>query len=72
MIPFVLTNAPVTVMDLMNRVCTFMLNRLLIVFIDDILDFSETQEQHKVNLREVPEVLRRERFMQSSQSAYFV
>ncbi|XP_052622433.1 uncharacterized protein LOC128127784, partial [Lactuca sativa] len=35
--PFGLTNAPAVFMDLMNRVCRPMLDRSVIVFIDDIL-----------------------------------
>ena len=37
---FGLTNAPATFMDLMNRVCIPMLDRSVIVFIDDILVFA--------------------------------
>ena len=45
--PFGLTNAPVAFMDLMNHVCMPMLYRSMIVFIDDILVYSKTQEQHE-------------------------
>ena len=58
--PFRLTNAPATFMDLMNRVCRPMLDRSVIVFIDDILVYSKTQEEHEEHLREVLETLRRE------------
>ncbi|KAJ9541503.1 hypothetical protein OSB04_028009 [Centaurea solstitialis] len=58
---FDLTNAPAAFMDLMNRVCRPMLDRSVIVFIDDILIYSKTKEEHVVHLREVLEVLRRER-----------
>ena len=40
--PFKLTNAPTMFMDLMNRVCRPMLDRSVIVFIDDILFYSKT------------------------------
>ena len=59
--PFGLTNAPAAFMDLMNRVCRPMLDRSVIVFIDDILVYSKTQGQHEEHLREVLETLRRER-----------
>ena len=48
-------------MDLMNRVYRPMLDRSVIVFIDDILVYSKTREQHGEKLREVLETLRRER-----------
>ena len=59
--PFGLTNAPAVFMDLMNRVCRTMLDRLVIVFIDDILVYSKTRDHHEEHLRELLEVLRRER-----------
>ncbi|KAJ9545458.1 hypothetical protein OSB04_025165 [Centaurea solstitialis] len=59
--PFGLTNAPAVFMDLMNRVCRPMLDKSVIVFIDDILIYSKTKEYHVVHLIEVLETLRRER-----------
>ena len=59
--PFGLTNAPATFMDLMNRVCRPMLDRSVIVFIDDILVYSRSKEQHEEQLREILNVLRSER-----------
>ena len=51
--PFGLTNAPTVFMDLMNRVCRPMLDRSVIVFIDDILVYSRSREQHEEHLREI-------------------
>ena len=59
--PFGLTNAPAAFMDLMNRVCRPMLDRSVIVFIDDILVYSRSREQHEEHLREILGVLRSER-----------
>ncbi|GKA66716.1 putative reverse transcriptase domain-containing protein [Tanacetum coccineum] len=44
--PFGLTNALAIFMDLMNRVCRSYLDKFVIVFIDDILIYSKTQEEH--------------------------
>ncbi|KAI3718153.1 hypothetical protein L6452_19006 [Arctium lappa] len=59
--PFGLTNAPAVFMDLMNRVCRPFLDKSVIVFIDDILVYSKSESEHEQHLREVLEVLRRER-----------
>ena len=57
-----LTNAPAAFMDLRNRVCRPMLNRSIIVFIDDILVYSKTEEQHEEHLKEVLETMSKESF----------
>ncbi|KAI3707604.1 hypothetical protein L6452_26230 [Arctium lappa] len=59
--PFGLTNAPAVFMDLMNHVCRPFLDRSVIVFIDDILVYSKNETYHEQHLREVLEVLRREK-----------
>ncbi|KAD2393596.1 hypothetical protein E3N88_40573 [Mikania micrantha] len=58
---FGLTNAPAAFMDLMNRVCRPMLDRSVIVFIDDILIYSKNEGDHACHIREVLEMLRREK-----------
>jgi hypothetical protein len=37
-------------MDLMNHVCKPMLDRSVIVFIDDILIYSKNEEEHALHL----------------------
>ncbi|GJX68864.1 reverse transcriptase domain-containing protein [Tanacetum coccineum] len=59
--PFGLTNAPVVFMDLMNRVCKSYLDRFVIVFIDDILIYSKSKEDHEVHLKFVLELLKKEK-----------
>ena len=56
--PFGLTNAPVAFMDLMNRVFQSYLDRLVIVFIDNILVYSGSSEEHLEHLRIVLQTLR--------------
>uniref|UniRef100_A0A2N9H8A8 Reverse transcriptase domain-containing protein n=1 Tax=Fagus sylvatica TaxID=28930 RepID=A0A2N9H8A8_FAGSY len=56
--PFGLTNAPAVFMDLMNRVFHEYLDSFVIVFIDDILVYSKSQEEHEEHLRIVLQILR--------------
>ena len=56
--PFGLTNAPVAFMDLMNRVFQSYLDRFVIVFIDDILVYSGSSEEHSEHLRIVLQTLK--------------
>ncbi|KAJ3707632.1 hypothetical protein LUZ61_011337 [Rhynchospora tenuis] len=56
--PFGLTNAPAAFMDLMNRVFHDLLDSCVVVFIDDILIYSKTKEEHENHLRMVLERLR--------------
>ncbi|GKB80606.1 reverse transcriptase domain-containing protein [Tanacetum coccineum] len=61
LMPFGLTNAPAIFMDLMNRVCTPYLDNFVIVFIDDILVYSKTQEEHVKHLKLVLGLLKKEK-----------
>ena len=56
--PFGLTNAPAAFMDLMNRVSQPYLDQFVVIFIDDILIYSKSQEDHEKHLRIVLQTLR--------------
>lgn len=56
--PFGLTNAPATFCTLMNKLFHPYLDRFLVVYLDDIVVYSRTLEEHIEHLREVFKVLR--------------
>ena len=57
-LPYGLTNAPTTFMTLMDIVLRPYLGKFVIVFLDDILVYSTTLEEHLENLRKVFQFLR--------------
>ena len=56
--PFGLTNAPTTFMDLMHRVFQPYLDQFVVVFVDDILIYSQSEWEHEYHLRIVLQLLR--------------
>ena len=57
-VSFRLTNAPTYFMNMMNKVFMEELDKFAMVFIDDILIYSEIAEEHEKHLRIVLEKLR--------------
>jgi hypothetical protein len=57
-VPFALTNAPVVFMCLMNGIFRNYLDKFFIVFLDDMLIYSKSEEEHEHHLRLVLQVLR--------------
>ncbi|GJT69479.1 putative reverse transcriptase domain-containing protein [Tanacetum coccineum] len=57
---FGLTNAPAVFMDLMNRVCKPYQDKFVIVFIDDILIYSKSKQEHEEHLKLILELLKKE------------
>ena len=56
--PFRLTNALASFMDLMHRVFQPYLDRFFVIFVDDILIYSQSEEEHEVHLRVILHLLR--------------
>ncbi|XP_052725984.1 uncharacterized protein LOC128194426 [Vigna angularis] len=56
--PFGVTNAPAVFMEYMNRIFRPYLDKFVVVFIDDILIYSKTQDEHEEHLRIVLGILR--------------
>ena len=61
MMPFELTNALAAFMDLMHRVFLPYLDMFVVVFVDDILIYSKSEEDHEGHLRIVLQTLREHR-----------
>ena len=60
-LPFGLTNAPATFMHLMHQTFRDHLDDFVIVFLDDILIYSKTLEEHQKHVSTIMEILRREK-----------
>lgn len=57
-----LTNAPATFQETMNRVFAPYLGKFVLVYLDDIMVYSKSAEEHKGHLRIVLELLRKHKF----------
>nr|GEU64719.1 putative reverse transcriptase domain-containing protein [Tanacetum cinerariifolium] len=58
--PFGLTNTLAVFMDLMNRVCKSYLDKFVILFIDVILIYSKSKEEHAEHLKLIWDLLKKE------------
>nr|GFA63029.1 hypothetical protein [Tanacetum cinerariifolium] len=56
--PFGLTNAPATFCTLINKLYHLFLDKFIVVYLDDIVVYSHTLEDHFLHLKQVLQVLR--------------
>ena len=56
--PFGLTNAPTASMDLMHRIFQPYLDQFVVVFVEDILIYSQSEWEHEYHLRIVLQLVR--------------
>jgi hypothetical protein len=69
--PFGLTNAPSTFMRLMNHVLHAFIGRFIVVYFDDILNYSTNLDDHVVHVKFVLDVLRKERLFANLKKCSF-
>lgn len=72
LMPFGLTNAPATFQSVMNDIFRPFLREFVVVYLDDILIYSKTEEEHKRHVQIVLETLRREKFYVCKEKCTFV
>ncbi|CCD25382.1 uncharacterized protein NDAI_0F00630 [Naumovozyma dairenensis CBS 421] len=71
--PFGLTNAPATFQRLMNHVLRDYIGEFCIVYLDDILNYSKTNEEHIKHIRKIMEALRAHHlFAKKSKCSFFL
>jgi hypothetical protein len=70
-VPLRLTNTPVVFMCLMNGILKNYLDNFFIVFLDDILIYSKSEEEHEHHLRLVLQVLREHQLYAKISKFYF-
>uniref|UniRef100_A0A388K617 Reverse transcriptase domain-containing protein n=1 Tax=Chara braunii TaxID=69332 RepID=A0A388K617_CHABU len=69
--PFGLCNAPDTFQHAMNRIFHDYMDKFEIVYLDDILIFSKTVEEHVAHLDKVPSLLRQHKFKINGEKCEF-
>jgi len=69
--PMGLSNSPARFQSVMNRIFQPLLNKCVTVYLDDILVYSKTPEEHVQHLKAVFEILRENKFVVSREKSCF-
>ena len=71
--PFGICNAPGTFQRVMNNVFFKLLDKCVVVYLDDILIFSNSVEEHKNHLQEVFSLLQKNQlYVKDSKCSFFM
>lgn len=71
-LPFGLTNAPAHFQALMHKILGHLLDKCVVIFLDDIVIYSPTKEQHALDVRAVLTCLREQHlFIKLSKCQFF-
>ncbi len=70
-LPFGLTNAPATFMAMMNSIFSQHLDSFVIVFLDDILIYSKTEQQHAQHVEQVLALLKQHKLYANPEKCEF-
>nr|GEX85771.1 putative reverse transcriptase domain-containing protein [Tanacetum cinerariifolium] len=70
--PFGLTNASAVYMNLMNRVCKPYLDKFIIVFVDDILIYTKSKQEHEENFKLILLLKKEELYAKFSRCEFWI
>jgi hypothetical protein len=69
--PFGLANAPAVLQAWINSVFRDMINNYVLIYLDDIVIFSNSREEHNIHIKQVLERLKDNRLLCNPQKCHF-